>query len=147
MTSVDETRSEWSSDRTGGHSLGAWARLLGGLLIMFVFQGGYAVVVGIWFRDDIGRHWLGFPAVPAAVSAGVIGGALALVTTRWGRPSTLRTLWLGVIASCLAFIMMFASDPAVHGPLGIEPAVWLGLMFGLLCAPLWVALALLLRSK
>jgi hypothetical protein len=67
---------------------------------MFVFQAGYALAEGAWFWDGFGRHWLGFPPVSAAVSGGLSGGALGLVTTWWRRPLMFLAACLGLIASC-----------------------------------------------
>src|SRR5262245_44032782 len=119
---------------------------LAGALIPFLFQAGYALVEGAWFGDGIGRHWLGFSSVPAAVSGGVMGAALALLTSRRGAPPILRSIGFGLAASCVAFVIMFLLQGPLRGPFGASPAVFFGVIFGLLCAPLWVGLALLLRS-
>jgi hypothetical protein len=135
--------------RASGGKVASNAIALGGLagvLIMFVFQAGYMLVEGVHFGDGISRHWLGFPPVPAAVSGGVMGAVVALVTSLWGRPPILASVGFGLAASCFAFVIMFVAHQP-HGPYGIAPAVVLGLSFGLLCAPLWMALALVLRRR
>jgi Double zinc ribbon len=119
---------------------------LAGALIPFVFQAGYALVEGAWFGDGIGRHWLGFSPVPAAVGSGVMGAALALLTSRRGALPILRSIGFGLAASCCAFVIMFLFQSPIRGPFGASPAVFFGVIFGLLCAPLWMVLALLLRS-
>jgi len=120
---------------------------LAGVLIMFVFQAGYMLVEAAQFGDGISRHWLGLPPFPAAVSGGVMGAVLALVISRWGRPPALVTVGFALAASCFAFVIMFVAEGPNGGEWGTAPAVIFGLIFGLLCAPLWVALALLLRRR
>src|SRR5262245_25254596 len=96
-----------------GEKIASTAIVLGGLagvLIMFVFQAGWMLVESAHFGDGMSRHWLGLPPLPAAVSGGVMGAVLALVTRRWGRPPALVSVGFGLAASCFTFVITFVAE-------------------------------------